>query len=116
MFNHFAEAIRRQTADFNDRISIARCRSTASPHGHGNDCQGSVTSKQDAGIGLMSETYGDNPNSYGSLAAARDLLAKNPGAREKLLDCLVSIEKSLQASSNTNVREDLTGPIVDLLF
>ena len=60
--------------------------------------------------------FSDNPNSYGSLEAARALLAKNPSAREQLLDCLVKIEKSLQSGTSANVREDLTGPIVDLLI
>jgi FkbM family methyltransferase len=60
--------------------------------------------------------YSGNPLSYGALAAARSLLAQNPEARNKLLDCLIDIEKSIQAKSTQNVREDLTGPITDLLF
>jgi FkbM family methyltransferase len=65
---------------------------------------------------MSAPTYSENPRSYGSLAAARALLASHPVQRDKLLDCLVEIEKLIQASSSANVREDLTGPIVDLLF
>jgi FkbM family methyltransferase len=36
--------------------------------------------------------------------------------RDRLVDCLVEIERSLQVGNDANVREDLTGPIVDLLF
>jgi FkbM family methyltransferase len=65
----------------------------------------------------MSEpVYSSNPRSYGSLAAARKLLADNPAQRDKLLDCLVEIENALQPSASVNVREDMTGPIVDMLF
>jgi FkbM family methyltransferase len=60
--------------------------------------------------------YGNNPRSYGSLSAARALLTKNSDQRDKLLDCLIEIENVLQPSNSVNVREDLTGPIVDLLF
>lgn len=60
--------------------------------------------------------YSKNPLSYGSLEKARRLLAEHPQARNKLLDCLVEIEKSIQKGSDSNVREDLTGPITDMLF
>lgn len=61
-------------------------------------------------------SYASNPQSYGSLSGARALLAKNPGARRRIIDCLIALERELQAGQNSNVREELTGPLVDLLF
>lgn len=60
--------------------------------------------------------YSANPRSYGSLNAARKLLAKNTAMRDKILDCLIDVENSIQQPNGANVREELTGPIVDLLF
>lgn len=60
--------------------------------------------------------YSDNPHSYGSLATVRAVLARYPAARERILDCLVAIEKELQPTADGNLREDLVGPLVDLLF
>lgn len=60
--------------------------------------------------------YADNPNSYGSLDGARKMLAQQTAARDEILDCLARIEKQLQANSSVNVREEVTGPIADLLF
>jgi FkbM family methyltransferase len=61
-------------------------------------------------------SYSNNPASYGSLSTARKLLRENPALRDKLLDCLVEIEHTLQSKSSSNIREDLSGPIVDMLF
>lgn len=60
--------------------------------------------------------YASNPNSYGSLEGARKILSQNGAARDQILDCLASIEKKLQNGSAVNVREEVTGPIADLLF
>ncbi|MGL4634810.1 MAG: FkbM family methyltransferase [Beijerinckiaceae bacterium] len=65
---------------------------------------------------MTEEAYSANPRSYGSLKAARKLLADNSAQRDKILDCLIEIEKTLQSPDGANIREDLTGPIVDLLF
>jgi FkbM family methyltransferase len=65
---------------------------------------------------MSDEVYSANPRSYGSLKAARQLLAENSLQRDKILDCLIEIEKTLQLPNGANIREDLTGPIVDLLF
>ena len=65
---------------------------------------------------MSGTVYSDNPRSYGSLAAARGLLECNRAQRDKLLDCLLEIEATLQKSNPVNVREEFTGPIVDLLF
>jgi FkbM family methyltransferase len=65
---------------------------------------------------MSDEVYSANPRSYGSLKAARKLLADNSTQRDKILDCLVEIEQTLQLPNGANIREDLTGPIVDLLF
>jgi FkbM family methyltransferase len=65
---------------------------------------------------MSGPAYSENARSYGSLAAARSLLSKHPAQRDKLLDCLIEIERELQSSSNSNNREELTGPIVDMLF
>jgi FkbM family methyltransferase len=60
--------------------------------------------------------YAKNPNSYGSLTGARQFLKDRPDMRDELLDCIARIEKQAQAGSSTNVREEVTGPLVDLLF
>ena len=60
--------------------------------------------------------YANNPRSYGSLATARALLAKHPTARDKIIDSLVSIEGDLRVGADINIREELTGPLVDILF
>jgi hypothetical protein len=66
---------------------------------------------------MMSDAqYNANPRSYGSLKAARQLLSHNSAQRDKILDCLIEIEKTLQEPDGVNIREDLTGPLVDLLF
>lgn len=51
-----------------------------------------------------------------SLAAARQLLRRYPDQREILWDCLVEIEAAIQPHSTENVREVLTGAIVDALL
>jgi FkbM family methyltransferase len=43
-------------------------------------------------------------------------LKQNPELREKLFDCLIEIENRIQPGRDVNVREDFTGPIVDLLI
>lgn len=63
----------------------------------------------------MTSDYSSNPRSYGSLEAVRSILSEHPGHREKLLDCLIEIENALQPGSNRNLREELTGPLVDLM-
>lgn len=60
-------------------------------------------------------TYSGNPKSYGSLASAREFLAKHPKARDEIIACLVRIEKEYQPKTDRNLREDLSGPIVDML-
>ena len=60
--------------------------------------------------------YSQNPLSYGSLATARELLSQHPDSREMILDCLVAIECQMQPGSHDNIREQLTGPLTDLLF
>ncbi len=60
--------------------------------------------------------YGSNPNSYGSLENARRILSQRDDAREDILDCLAKVEKKLQAGSSLNIREEVTGPIADMLF
>jgi FkbM family methyltransferase len=47
---------------------------------------------------------------------AETALTKKADQRDKLLDCLIEIENILQPSNSVNVREDFTGPIVDMLF
>lgn len=51
-----------------------------------------------------------------SLEAARQLLRQYPDQRELLWDCLVAIEAAIQPTSSENVREVLTGAIVDALL
>lgn len=60
-------------------------------------------------------TYASNPKSYGSLASAREFLAKNPEARDEIIACLVAIEKRYQPHTDRNLREELSGPVIDLL-
>jgi FkbM family methyltransferase len=60
--------------------------------------------------------YADNPWSYGSLATARAMLAKHPAARERIIDRLVALEHELRSESDVNIREEVTGPLVDILF
>ena len=60
--------------------------------------------------------YSENPRSYGTLRAARDLFSKNPKSRKQLIDCLLGIEADLQKGSDHNIREELVGPLVDLIF
>ncbi len=60
--------------------------------------------------------FSSNPNSYGTLESTRSFLAKHTEARDEIIECLVGIEKRLQIDSGQNLREEFTGPIVDLLF
>jgi FkbM family methyltransferase len=60
--------------------------------------------------------YADNPRSYGSLATARTLLERHPAARKRIIASLVEIERELRSETDINIREDLTGPLVDALF
>lgn len=54
--------------------------------------------------------------SRGTLDTAAAMLAQHPEQREKLWDCLVAIEAAIQPHSDINLREFLTGPIVDALL
>ena len=60
--------------------------------------------------------YANNPNSYGALDGVGKILSLRTEARDEILDCLARIEKQLQAGSSVNVREEVTGPIADVLF
>ncbi len=60
-------------------------------------------------------TYADRPKSYGTLSSAREFLAKNTKARDELIACLIKIEKQYQPSTDQNLREVLSGPVVDML-
>ena len=61
-------------------------------------------------------TYSGNPKSYGSMVSAREFLARHPEARDEIIACLVRIEKEYQPKTDRNLREDLSGPIVDMLI
>lgn len=65
------------------------------------------------GCGIV---YASNPKSYGNLDSMRRFLEENPDARDEIIACLVGIEQRLQSKSELNLREVLSGPIVDLLF
>jgi FkbM family methyltransferase len=60
--------------------------------------------------------YASNPKSYGNLESMRRFLAEHPEARDEIIACLVGLEKRYQGGTDRNLREDLSGPIVDLLF
>ncbi len=59
--------------------------------------------------------YASNAKSYGTLASVREFLAEHPDARDEIIACLVSIEKRYQPNTDRNLREDLSGPLVDFL-
>lgn len=56
------------------------------------------------------------PTSQGTLPEALRLLATLPGGRDALIRALIAIEPGLQDGSRLNVRERVTGPIVDAMF
>jgi FkbM family methyltransferase len=60
--------------------------------------------------------YANNPKTYGTLDQARKILSAHPDVRDEIIGCLVGIERRLQSGTDVNLRESLTGPIVDLLF
>jgi FkbM family methyltransferase len=60
-------------------------------------------------------TFADKPKSYGTLTSAREFLAQNPQARDELIACLIKIEKQYQSGTDKNLREVLSGPVVDAL-
>ena len=57
-----------------------------------------------------------NPMSYGSLDSVFDFLKANPEKRQAFIDHLVKIEPLLQQETDVNVREQITGPLVDAMF
>jgi FkbM family methyltransferase len=59
--------------------------------------------------------YADKPKSYGTLTSAREFLTKNKEARDEIIACLQKIEKKYQSGTDQNLREVLSGPIVDML-
>lgn len=58
----------------------------------------------------------ENPMSYGSLESVFRFLKAHPGKRQLFIDHLVKIEPFLQADTDSNIREQVTGPIVDAMF
>jgi FkbM family methyltransferase len=59
--------------------------------------------------------YADKSKSYGTYASAREFLAQHKEAREEIVACLLKIEKKYQPGTDQNLREILSGPIVDML-
>lgn len=59
--------------------------------------------------------YADKPKSYGTLASAREFLTKHKEARSDIISCLLKIEEKYQSGTEQNLREVLSGPIVDML-
>jgi FkbM family methyltransferase len=59
--------------------------------------------------------YADKPKSYGTLTSAREFLTKNKEARDEIIACLLRLEKKYQPGTDQNLREVLSGPIVDML-
>ncbi len=58
----------------------------------------------------------ENPMSYGSLESVFQFLKANPEKRQAFIDHLVKIEPALQQGTDRNIREQVTGPIVDAMF
>jgi len=57
-----------------------------------------------------------NPLSLGNLKESLLKISKNPSLRKEIVEFLVGIEKKYSFKEGVNVREEITGPIVDLLF
>jgi FkbM family methyltransferase len=57
-----------------------------------------------------------SPMSQGNLAEAFGHLRDNPTAREALVRALVALEEGMQTGSRLNIREKVTGPIVDAMY
>ncbi|MBY0613427.1 MAG: FkbM family methyltransferase [Beijerinckiaceae bacterium] len=57
-----------------------------------------------------------NPMSYGSLDSVFNFLKAHPDKRQAFIDHLVKIEPLLQEGTDVNIREQITGPLVDAMF
>ena len=57
-----------------------------------------------------------NPMSYGSLDSVFRFFKESPEKRQAMIDHLVKIEPLLQQGTDINIREQITGPLVDAMF